>query len=354
MLQLVSLHKVRDLRDDTIRTSESSARPYPSLLVALPSMFALSLAFPAPEHPQHSKPTMTSTMTTNKNITLPNGINIFYREAGDSSKPVILLLHGFPSSSHQYRNLIPELAASYHVIAPDMPGYGFTTVPDSLHFNYTFANVTTTIGSFLDAVAISKFSVYIFDYGAPVALRLSLQRPQAITAIISQNGNAYTDGLGNFWDPLKQYWVATGEEEHNIRETIRKNFLNLEATKGQYTTGTPKHKLDSIAPESYYLDYSLIASNVGNADIQLDLLKDYRTNVDLYPQFQEYFRKSQVPLLAIWGKNDPIFIPPGAKAFKRDLPNATVELLDAGHFAIETNTKEIAQKMLAFLSANGI
>jgi pimeloyl-ACP methyl ester carboxylesterase len=297
---------------------------------------------------------MASPKTANKSIILPNGINIFYREAVDASKPVILLLHGFPSSSHQYRNLIPQLAGSYHVIAPDMPGYGFTVVPESLQFEYSFTNLTITVASFLDLLSISKFSVYIFDYGAPVALRLALQRPQAITAIISQNGNAYSDGLGEFWNPLKAYWAATGEEEQNIRETIRKNFLNLDATKSQYTTGTPTDRLESIAPETYYLDYSLIAFSPGNADIQLNLLKDYRTNVELYPQFQDYFRESQVPLLAIWGKNDPIFIPPGAEAFKRDIPNAVVYFLDAGHFAVETNTQKIAQKMLGFLRANDL
>jgi pimeloyl-ACP methyl ester carboxylesterase len=297
---------------------------------------------------------MASPGAVNKNIVLPNGINIFYREAGDSSKPTILLLHGFPSSSHQYRNLVPQLAGSYHVIAPDMPAFGFTVVPEDLKFEYTFADLTTTIGAFLDVLSISKYSVYVFDYGAPVAWRLALQRPKSITAVISQSGNAYTDGLGEFWDPLKAYWAATGAEEQTIRETIRKNFLNLEATKGQYTTGTPANKLDLIAPESYYLDYSLFSSTPGNADIQLDLLKDYRTNVELYPQFQEYFHRSQIPLLAIWGKNDPFFIPAGAEAFKKDLPNAVVEFLDAGHFAVETHTEEIAAKMLAFLRANGV
>lgn len=297
---------------------------------------------------------MSSSQTSNNYTTLPDGITVFYREAGDSSKPVILLLHGFPSSSHQFRNLIPRLSASYHVIAPDMPGFGFTTVPQDLGFEYTFANLTTTMISFLDAIKVTKFSVYIFDYGAPTALRLALQRPEAVTAIISQNGNAYTEGLGDFWEPLKAYWAASGTEETEIREKIRTGFLNLEATKGQYTTGTSEEKLDTIAPESYFLDYSLMELSPRNKDVQLNLFKDYRTNVDLYPQFQEYFRKSQVPLLAVWGKNDPIFIPPGAEAFKRDLPNATVELVDGGHFLIETHTEEIAEKMLKFLKANDI
>jgi pimeloyl-ACP methyl ester carboxylesterase len=315
-------------------------------------MFALSLAFPTELIQQYKQPIM-HLKTENKYIDIPNGIKVFYREAGDPSKPVILLLHGFPSSSHQYRNLIPELSSSYHTIAPDLPGFGFTTVPEELNFEYTFANLTTTIISFLDAIKVSKFSVYIFDYGAPTALRLALQRPEAITAIISQNGNAYVEGLGDFWAPLKALWAATGAEESQIRETIRTSFLTLSGTKGQYTTGTSEDKLNTIAPESYFLDQSLM-ERPGNKDIQLDLFKDYRTNVDLYPQFQEYFRKSQVPLLAVWGKNDPIFIAPGAEKFKADLPNSVVDFVDGGHFSLETHTAEIAEKMMKFLKANGI
>jgi pimeloyl-ACP methyl ester carboxylesterase len=280
--------------------------------------------------------------------TLPNGIKVFYREAGSKSAPVVLLLHGFPSSSHQYVKLINLLAPKYHVIAPDLPGYGFTEVPSSLNFEYSFANLATTTASFLDVLGISKFAVYIFDYGAPTALRLALQRPDAITAIISQNGNAYEDGFGDFWNPIKAWW------ENNDTATadfIRNDFLNLQGTKGQYTTGEPD--VDVIDPATYYLDWVLM-ERPGNKDIQLKLLMDYRTNVAMYPQFQEYFRKSQVPVLAVWGKNDNIFIPPGAEAFKRDLPKAEVHLLDAGHFAVESHTEEIADLMVKFLEKNGI
>jgi pimeloyl-ACP methyl ester carboxylesterase len=280
--------------------------------------------------------------------TLPNGIKVFYREAGSKSAPVVLLLHGFPSSSHQYVKLINLLSPKYHVVAPDFPGYGFTEVPDSLKFEYTFANLTTTLASFLDVLSISKFAVYIFDYGAPTALRLALQRPEAITAIISQNGNAYEEGLGDFWNPIIAWWKNHDDATANF---LRNDFLNLKETRGQYTTGEPD--LDVIDPATYYLDWVLM-ERPGNKDIQLNLLMDYQTNIPIYPQFQEYFRKSQVPVLAVWGKGDIIFIPPGAEAFKRDLPKAEVHLLDAGHFAVESHTEEIADLMLVFLKKNGI
>ena len=280
--------------------------------------------------------------------TLPNGIRVFYREAGPKTAPVVLLLHGFPSSSHQYLKLIHFLSEKYHVIAPDFPGYGFTEVPDSLNFEYTFANLTTTTASFLDVLGIKKFAVYIFDYGAPTAFRLALQRPEAITAIISQNGNAYEEGLGDFWNPLKAWWKNNDTE---TADYLRNQFLSLKETKGQYTTGEPDH--DVIDPAGYYLDQVLM-ERPGNKDIQLKLLMDYQTNVPLYPQFQEYIRKSKVPVLAVWGKNDIIFVPPGAEAFKRDSPNAEVHLLDAGHFAVETHTDEIGHLILNFFEKHGI
>jgi len=284
--------------------------------------------------------------TTSTNYIAADGLNIFYREAGPKHAPVILLLHGFPSSSHQYRHLIPILSKKYHVIAPDLPGFGFTEVPDTRSYTYTFENLTTSVEAFLDALNTKKFSVYIFDYGAPTALRLALRRPDAVQAIISQNGNAYEEGLGAFWDPLRALWKSNSTED---REMIRSAFLNLEATKWQYEDGSKS----PVAPEAYYLDFALL-SRPGNQEIQLDIFYDYRNNVKLYPEFQEYFRKSQVPVLAAWGKNDTIFIPEGAEAFKRDLPNAEVHLLDAGHFAVETNTVEIGDLILKFLSSNGI
>ncbi|KAK2808666.1 hypothetical protein FQN50_004530 [Emmonsiellopsis sp. PD_5] len=288
-----------------------------------------------------------SPSTSIKKQELASKINIFYREAGTSNTSVVLLLHGYPTSSHQFRNLIPILAEKYHVIAPDLPGYGFTETPEN--FQYTFANLTNTILEFLDALSIAKFSVYIFDYGAPTALRLALERPQAVQAIITQNGNAYEEGLGAFWDPIKEFWASGNTAA--ARATLAPNLLSFEATKWQYEDGTPKSKV--IAPESYNLDHALL-QRPGNGDVQLDLIYDYANNVKLYPQFQEYFRKSQVPLLAVWGKNDQIFIAPGAETYKRDLPKAEVHLLDAGHFALETETEEIGGLILDFLGRNGI
>ncbi|KIW26681.1 uncharacterized protein PV07_06495 [Cladophialophora immunda] len=282
--------------------------------------------------------------------TLPNGIKVFYREAGSSSNPTTLLLHGFPSSSNQYRKLIPILAEKYHVVAPDLPGFGFTEIPASLNFKYTFANLATTIGSFLDVVKIEKFAVYVFDYGAPTGFRLALERPEAITAIITQNGNAYEEGLSSFWDPLRALWAseAGSDEDKQLREMISGAVLSLDATKGQYLNGEPEaEKIDD--PATYHLDYSLMC-RPGNKDIQLDLFRDYATNVALYPKFQAYMRESNVPVLAVWGKNDTIFPPPGAEAFKRDAKSLKLVLLDGGHFLVESHTEEIGKLMLDFLA----
>ncbi|CRG86294.1 putative hydrolase [Talaromyces islandicus] len=272
---------------------------------------------------------------------------VFYRESGLSAAPVVLLLHGFPSSSHQYRNLIPLLATKYRVVAPDLPGFGFTEVPDGFH--YTFKNLADTVAEFLDTLSISKFSVYIFDYGSPTALRLALRRPDSIQAIITQNGNAYEEGLGSFWNQIREFWASGNAPD--ARANLAKTMLSLEATKWQYEHGTSSTR--TIAPESYTLDYTLL-QRAGNSDAQVDLFWDYQNNIKLYPQFHEYFRKSQVPLLGVWGKNDPIFVPPGAEAFKRDLPQAELHLLNAGHFAVETETEEIGQLILNFLAQNGI
>ncbi|KAF7317620.1 Alpha/beta hydrolase fold protein [Mycena kentingensis (nom. inval.)] len=279
-----------------------------------------------------------------KSAVVDSGISVFYRAAGPNDAPVVLLLHGFPTSSHQYRNLIPLLATHYRVIAPDFPGFGFTAVPASRAYKYTFAALAQTTLAFLDALHISRFAVYIFDYGAPVALRIALERPHAITGIISQNGNAYEEGLGAAWAPIRAYWASGSDAD---RETVRAGILTFEATKWQYTHGS--RDPEAIAPETYHLDWALL-QRPGNFDIQLDLLFDYQTNVALYPRFQEYFRRSQVPLLAVWGRNDAFFVPKGAEAFKRDLPDAEVVLLDAGHFAGETETEEIAELALAFLN----
>lgn len=272
-----------------------------------------------------------------------NGAQVFYRQAGPTTPntPTILLLHGFPSSSHQFRNLIPLLAAKgYRVIAPDLPGYGFTTVPPT--YTHTFDNLGTTINAFTSALSLQKYAIYIFDYGAPTGLRLALENPEKVVAIISQNGNAYDEGFGaEFWAPIRKYWASGTKED---RDALR-GLLEMDATKWQYTFGSPN--ADKVQPEAYALDQALM-DRVGNKEIQLDLFYDYRNNVPLYPKFQEYFRTSKVPVLAIWGKNDAIFVAPGAEAFRKDVEKLEVKLLDAGHFAIETNEQEFADSIVSF------
>lgn len=275
-----------------------------------------------------------------------DGVRVFYRSAGDAAAPVLLLLHGFPSSSFMFRNLIPRLADQYRVIAPDLPGFGFTEVPDGRKYTYSFGALATTIGAFTDALGLKSYGIYVFDYGAPTGFRLAMHRPDRVTAIVSQNGNAYEEGLGDAWGPIRTYW-AEPTSEH--REVIRQNILNFEGTRWQYTHGVANPEV--IAPESYTLDAALL-ERPGNKDIQLDLFLDYASNVKLYPTFQEYFRKSKPPLLAIWGKNDPFFIPAGAEAFRNDIPDAQVRFLDTGHFAIETHYVEIAAAIREFLAAH--
>ena len=272
-----------------------------------------------------------------------DGVTIFYREAGPADAPVVLLLHGFPTSSFQFRELIPRLADRYRVIAPDYPGFGFTEVPEQRRYKYSFDALANTVLAFTEALQLKCYAVYVFDYGAPVGLRLAMARQERVTAIISQNGNAYEEGLGDAWGPIRKYWAEPTAEN---REVIRKNILTLEGTRWQYTQGVTNP--ESVAPESYTLDWALL-QRPGNNEIQLDLFLDYATNVKLYPKFQEYFRKSKPPLLAIWGKNDPFFIPPGAEAFRRDNPKATVQFLDTGHFALETHIEEIALAIRDFL-----
>lgn len=279
---------------------------------------------------------------------LADGVNIFYRYAGPSTPnaPTILLLHGFPSSSHMFRNLIPFLASrGYRVLAPDLPGFGFTSVPAERNYVYTFANLTTTIEAFVDVLRLTQFAVYIFDYGAPTGLRLALKRPELINAIVTQNGNAYAEGLGEqFWAPLKGYWASGSPAD---RAALR-GALTLPATKAQYTEGSPHP--DQIPPETWTLDQALMDATPGNKDIQLDLFYDYRTNVELYPAFQKFLRESGVPVLAMWGKNDTIFIDTGAEAYKRDVSPEKFVLswLDAGHFALETNEEHVAGAMSTF------
>ncbi|TID17825.1 soluble epoxide hydrolase [Venturia nashicola] len=286
-------------------------------------------------------------MTTYHNLTVAPSTTIFYREAGVSSSPTVLLLHGFPSSSVQYRHLIPLLAEKYHVIAPDLPGYGFTTVPND--YKHTFDNLAITTSSLLIALKIDKFSMYIFDYGAPVGMRLATGGKFQIQGIVSQNGNCYDEGFGQeFWAPIFALWKSeNGEAE---REWLLTNFLTLEATKYQYTQGVSPLLLDKIAPETHTFDFEHIAQTPGNVEVQLDFFYDYRSNPPLYAGWQKWLRESKVPVLAVWGEGDPCFIPPGAKAFENDARNPEVHLLEgAGHFALETHLGEIAGLVVDFL-----
>jgi pimeloyl-ACP methyl ester carboxylesterase len=277
-----------------------------------------------------------------------DGVEVFYRAAGDVTAPVLLLLHGFPTSSFMFRDLIPRLADGYRVIAPYLPGFGFTKVPKKRNFVYSFDALASTMKAFTDVLGLNRYAIYVFDYGAPTGFRLAMSNPERITAIISQNGNAYEEGLGDAWGPIRTYWSAPTAEN---REVLRKNILTPEGTQWQYTHGVANP--DSVVPESYTLDTALL-ERPGNKEIQLDLFLDYASNVKLYPKFQKYFRMSKPPLLAIWGKNDPFFIPAGAEAYRKDLPNARVQFLDTGHFATETHSVEIASAIKEFLGTNGI
>lgn len=271
-----------------------------------------------------------------------NDVNLFYREAGPADAPTILLLHGYPTSSHMFRNLIPVLSREYHVIAPDLPGFGYSDAPDHKQFDYTFDNLARMIESFTDKLGMKRFAVYIFDYGAPVGLRLAMNHPEKITGIISQNGNAYKEGLSKEWNPIQKYWSDPSE----ANRTALKDFVSKEATYFQYHHGVADPSL--IAPEAYTLDQKFL-DRPGNIEIQLDLVKDYRTNVALYPKFHEYFRKYQPKLLLVWGNKDPYFLPEGAEAYKKDLPDARLKFYDTGHFALETNALEIGTEILEFM-----
>ncbi|MDI3392682.1 alpha/beta hydrolase [Pseudomonas sp. V98_8] len=269
-----------------------------------------------------------------------DGVKVFYREAGAVDAPVLLLLHGFPSSSHQFRELIPLLADKYRLIAPDLPGFGFTEVAAERHYVYTFDALGETLRHFVDVLELKRYAMYVFDYGAPAGLRLALAYPDRVSAIVSQNGNAYLEGLGDAWAPIRQYWADPSPAN---RQVIKDAILHLEGTRWQYVEGVSHPEV--IAPEAYHLD-ALLLERPGNKDIQLDLFLDYQNNLELYPAFQQFFRDTQVPTLAIWGKGDPFFIPPGAEAYQRDNPNAVVELLDTGHFALETHVEHIARRIV--------
>jgi pimeloyl-ACP methyl ester carboxylesterase len=268
---------------------------------------------------------------------------IFYREAGDPNQTSLLLLHGFPSSSHMFRNLIPLLSDRFHIVAPDLPGFGFSQSPPRSQFKYTFDNLATVIEAFTEVVRLQRYALYVFDYGAPVGYRLATRHPDRVTAIVSQNGNAYKEGLSDAWDPIRRYWA---EPTTKNREVVRDALLTFEGTRWQYTHGVANPEM--IAPESYTLDAALL-ERPGNKDIQLDLFLDYASNLPLYPVFQKYFSDAKPPLLAIWGKHDPFFIPAGAEAYRRDNPNAVVEFLDSGHFALETHFEKIASEIVRLM-----
>ena len=273
-----------------------------------------------------------------------DGLEIFYREAGPKDAPVLLLLHGFPTSSQQYRNLIPALSDKYHVIAPDYPGFGRSAMPAREDFDYTFASYANLMESFTTTLKLDKYALYVMDYGAPVGYRLALKAPEKVTSLIIQNGNAYDEGLLEFWDVFKTYWSDNTAEN---REKLR-GFLKIGATEWQYTHGIPAKNAGLVSPDAWMLDQAYL-DRPGNQEIQLDLFYDYRTNVDLYPDFQEYFRTYQPPTLIVWGANDVIFPGAGAAPYLRDLPNAEIHMLDAGHFALETNGPEIANEIRIFL-----
>src|SRR5271163_3707247 len=269
-----------------------------------------------------------------------DGRAVFYREAGAADAPKLLLLHGFPTAGHMFRDLIPLLADRFHIVAPDLPGFGNSDLPDK---GNTFDSIAETIDRFTDTIGFDRYAVYVFDYGAPTGFRLAVRHPERITAIISQNGNAYEEGLSDGWNPIRAYWQDASPAN---RDALRA-LLTHETTVWQYTHGVPDTA--SVAPDGYSLD-DFYLSRPGADEVQLDLFRDYRSNVALYPAFQQYFRTHQPPLLAVWGKNDPFFLPPGAEAFKRDIPGAEVRFFDTGHFALETHASEIATAIRDFLA----
>jgi len=275
-----------------------------------------------------------------------DGFNVFYREAGRTDAPALLLLHGFPTAGHMYRDLIPALSDRFRVIAPDLPGFGQSDMPSRDKFAYTFARLAEVIERFTEVIGLARFAVYIFDYGAPTGLRMAVRHPERIAAIISQNGNAYEEGLSDGWNPIRAYWQNPSEAN---RAALRA-FLSPETTIWQYTHGVTDISL--VSPDGYSLDNHYL-ERTGADEVQLDLFGDYKSNVAMYPEFQAYFRKHKPPLLALWGKNDPFFLPPGAEAFKRDIPGAQVRFFDTGHFALETHCDEIAAAIRDFLPRAG-
>jgi len=301
----------------------------------------LTLAEPAPTMAAASAAEAVEAQVRYRSASV-DGIEIAYREAGRVDAPVILLLHGFPTSSHMFRTLIPALSDRYRVIAPDYPGFGQSAAPERSEFKYTFDTFAKLVDGQTEKLGVSRYALYVMDYGAPVGFRLAASHPDRVTALIVQNGNAYTEGLQKFWDPIKKYWASGTKAD---REALRW-LTSLKATKWQYTHGVPDASL--VSPDTWTHDQALLDRS-GNQEIQLDLFYDYRTNVPLYPAWQEYFRTHKPATLVIWGKNDEIFVAEGAAPYKRDLPDAEIHLLDAGHFALETNGPEMARLIRDFL-----
>jgi pimeloyl-ACP methyl ester carboxylesterase len=317
--------------------------PRALLLVGLIAASSTSLGRESrPTDAAHERDAATHDFAIQHRTIAINGVKVFYREAGPLDAPTIVLLHGFPSSSHMFRRLIPALQQRYHVIAPDYPGFGHSDAPDRARFRYTFASLTDHVDALLTSLKIDRYALYVMDYGAPVGYRLALKHPERVTALVVQNGNAYEDGLREFWKPIKAYWASGTKAD---REALRAG-TTLAATREQYLDGVKD--ASRIDPSAWLHDQALL-DRPGNVEIQLDLFYDYRTNVALYPQIQAFFRNRQPPTLIVWGRNDKIFPAEGARAYLRDLPRAELHLLDTGHFALEDQGEDIAGLMLDFL-----
>lgn len=308
-------------------------------VTALIALFVAACAHPAPPRPAAAP---SEAARTHYRTAKVDGVDLFYREAGPPDAPVVVLLHGFPTSSHMFRDLIPALADTYHVIAPDYPGFGHSAAPDRAAFAYSFAHYAEVVDDLLTQLGARRYALYVQDYGAPVGFRLALRHPERVTALVVQNGNAYEDGLSPFWSPIKAYW-ADGAKDH--REALRAG-LTPAATRGQYVGGVADPS--RVSPDNWVLDQALL-DRPGTDEVMLDLFYDYRTNVELYPQFQDFFRRRHPPTLIVWGQNDIIFPAAGARAYLRDLPDAELHLLDSGHFALEDKGGEIAALMHGFL-----
>lgn len=282
-------------------------------------------------------------MTSYRTVSI-NGLEIFYREAGSRDHSTILLLHGYPASSHMFHNLVPALADQFHLVAPDYPGFGYSSMPEVDEFDYTFEHLTEVIAGFIDAIGLQRYSLYLMDYGAPIGYRLATQHPERVEALVVQNGNAYEEGLGDFWKPMRAYWQnKTPENADRVRQT-----MTSEATKRYYTTGA--RNLENLSPDTWTLDQALLDRS-GNVDIQLALKYDYQSNVLLYPEWQAYLRQYQPPTLVVWGKNDQVFLVKGAYAYKRDLKNLEFHLFDTGHFALEEDGEAIVTHIRQFLTS---